>query len=188
MIRTVNLLDYLPQFMQDYREMQYIMSAEQPESQALCDTSETIKNNQFITTCNEQGISDYEKMLGITPETGKSLQDRKAYVLAKWIDNIPYTMKVLERKLDALLGAGNHTEDLDNANYTISVTTTLENSSLINALDELLLNILPANLLKNTLYVGNFDIEFVTEFEGYLNEAPQCGRLDCGGRVLPFMM
>ena len=184
MIRTVNLLDYLPQFMREYRELQYIMSAEQPESQALCDASETIKNNQFIVTCNEHGISRFEKMLGITANTGEALEDRKAYVLAKWVDNIPYTMQVLKRKLNALLGTDNYTILLDNAAYTITITTPLDNSFLITALDELLDGIIPANLAWNTLYTGISDIEFETEIEGYINESPQCGNIECGYRFL----
>ena len=188
MTRTVKLLDYLPQFMQEYREMQYIMSAEQPEVQTLCDSTENIKNNQFITTCNEQGISKFENMLDITLMAEESLQERKAYVLAKWIDSIPYTMTVLKRKLNALLGEGQYTLNLDNENYSISVTTPIENSVLISALDELLDNIIPANLIWSTLYTGISDIEFETELFSYLNDSPQCGNSECGGRVLPFMM
>ena len=188
MIRIVKLLDYLPQFMQEYREMQYIMTTEDPEFQSLCDTSETVKNNQFVSTANENGIKNFEKMLGIRPDPSEALSDRRARVLSMWIDAIPYTMRVLSRKLDALLGAGNHTETLDNANYTISIETTLENNTLVNVLDELLDGILPANLVKSTLYTGTFDIEFGTEIEAYVNDPPQCGNFVCGQRVLPFMM
>ena len=46
MVREVNLLGYLPPFMQEYVEMQQIMNAEQPDVQALEDETEKIKNNQ----------------------------------------------------------------------------------------------------------------------------------------------
>jgi hypothetical protein len=180
MIRTVKLLDYLPPFMREYREMQYIMTAEQPECQALCDSSETIKDNQFITTSNENGISRFEKMLGITPLSGETLSDRKAKALAKWIDGIPYTMEVLSRKLDVLFGVGNHTETLDNENFTISVDVEISGSSLIRTLDELLTNILPANLLWDTMYTGISDIEFETVLELYETDYPFCGQYLCG--------
>ena len=180
MIRTVNLLDYLPPFMREYRELKYIMAAEQPECQALCNSSETIKDNQFIVSCNEQGIAKFEDMLEITPLSGETLQDRKAKALARWIDSIPYTMRVLSRKLDALFGAGNHTETLDNDKFTISVEVTLSGSSFIRTLDELLTNILPANLLWDTLYIGTADIEFETELELYETDYPYCGQYLCG--------
>lgn len=180
MIRTVNLLDYLPPFMREYRELQYIMSAEQPECQVLCDSSETVKDNQFITTSNENGIARFEKMLGITPVSGEPLSDRKAKALAKWIDSIPYTMEVLKKKLDALFGEGNHTETLDNANFTISVDVEISGSSLIQTLDELLTNILPANLLWDTMYTGISDIEFETELELFEANYPYSGQYLCG--------
>lgn len=180
MIRTVNLLDYLPPFMREYREMQYIMTSEQPESQALCNESERIKNNQFIDHSDENGINRYERMLNITPNSDESLSDRKARIMAKWIDAIPYTMRVLKSKLDALLGSENHTETLDNANYTLNIETFLENSSRINALDELLENILPANLLWSTLYSNTSNIEYDTIISIYQNDFPFCGNLICG--------
>ena len=48
MIREVNLLSFLPEFVQEYREIKHIMNSEQPEIQKLEDETEIIKNNQFI--------------------------------------------------------------------------------------------------------------------------------------------
>ena len=50
MIRDVNLIGYLPPFIQEYMEIRKIMQAENPEFQFVEDESEIIKNNQFIQT------------------------------------------------------------------------------------------------------------------------------------------
>ena len=44
MVRDVNLIEHLPLFIQVYREIHLIMSAENPEFQLLADESERIKN------------------------------------------------------------------------------------------------------------------------------------------------
>lgn len=43
MIREVNLLSFLPEFVQEYREIKHIMNSEQPEIQKLEDETEIIK-------------------------------------------------------------------------------------------------------------------------------------------------
>ena len=60
MIREVNLLSFLPEFVQEYREIKHIMNSEQPEIQKLEDETEIIKNNQFILSCDIDGIARFE--------------------------------------------------------------------------------------------------------------------------------
>ena len=47
MIRNVNLIEHLPLFVQEFREIQGIMNAENPEIQSVEDNSEQIKNNML---------------------------------------------------------------------------------------------------------------------------------------------
>ena len=63
MDHIVKLIEYLPQFMADRKEMQVITSAEDPEFTLFWAVLKRVINNQFITTCDEQGISKFEKML-----------------------------------------------------------------------------------------------------------------------------
>ena len=48
MIRTVKLENYLPLYIQEYREMWKLMQAENPEFQLANNETEKIKNNLFI--------------------------------------------------------------------------------------------------------------------------------------------
>lgn len=184
MIRNVNLLDYLPPFMREYREMKCIMDADQPEFQTVSNSTETIKNNQFITTCNEQGISRFEKMLNIEPLPADTLQTRIGRVWARWIDTIPYTIKALANKLDVLLGAGTHTETVDYNNYTMKVEINIDVSDRFKAVNELLEDIIPMNMTFDSLYDGIFDLDIETDIEIYSSKIPVCGTIICGGRSL----
>lgn len=184
MQRTVDLLDYLPPFMREYKEIQSIMSAERPELQLVFDGSETMKENQFIISCNERGISRYEKMLGIEPMPADTLQTRIGRVWARWIDTIPYTIKALANKLDVLVGAGKHTETVDYNNYTINVEADIDVSDRFKAVNELLEEIIPMNMTFDSLYEGDYNFELITDIEIYSSNIPICGTFVCGKRNL----
>ena len=149
MLRTIKLIKYLPLFIQEYEEMQKIMTAENPEFQLLADTSEEIKNDGFISTCGLYGIARFERMLGITPNDYDTLEARRRRVLARWNNQLPYTWRVLLEKLSALCGEGNFDAELEG--YVFTLVTRLSLSSQIDELNHLLNTILPANIQVNSV-------------------------------------
>ncbi len=84
MIREVELLNHLPLFIQEYREIREIMKSENPEIQSLEDETEIIFNNQFIQSCNLKGITKFEELMKITPEINDTLESRISRVLSRW--------------------------------------------------------------------------------------------------------
>lgn len=147
MLREVKLIEHLPLFIQEYREIKHIMTAENPEFQLICDESERIKNNQFIQSCDLNGIARFEKILKITPSDGETLQLRISRVLAKWNDAIPYTWKTLIDKLDILCGADNYVVELDTDNYKINVAVKLSAKSAFDAIIATMEDVVPANMI-----------------------------------------
>lgn len=146
MIRDVQLLNHLPLFIQEYREIREIMKTENPEFQIVEDETEVIMNNQFITTCNLTGIAKFEKMMGIVPSEEDTLQGRISRVLTRWNDSIPYTFILLCRKLNSLCGQGNYEIIRDINNYKMEIITHLEYSGQAEELDYLLNYMIPANI------------------------------------------
>lgn len=61
MTRDVNLLAYLPPFMQDFTEIAVTLNAEDPEFVIVWDAADRVLKNQFIETADEYGISRFEK-------------------------------------------------------------------------------------------------------------------------------
>ena len=146
MVREVNLLGYLPPFMQEYVEMQQIMNAEQPDVQVLEDETEKIKNNQFILTCDEVGISRYEELLNIVPNPNDTLEARISRVLTRWNDSLPYTLRGLDDKLKTMCGEGNY-QILPNFNdYELELVVYLPLSGQVSELDYMLSYMIPANI------------------------------------------
>lgn len=157
MIRNVQLLNHLPLFIQEYGEIREIMKTENPEFQKVEDETEIILNNQFIESCDEEGISKFEKMMGITPAEDESLQGRISKVLSRWNDSIPYTFILLCRKLNALCGQDNYEITKDFNNYMMEIITHLEYSGQVDELEYLASYMIPANIdykLKNKISIN----------------------------------
>lgn len=147
MIREVNLLSFLPEFVQEYREIKHIMNSEQPEIQKLEDETEIIKNNQFILSCDINGIARFENLLGITPKPDDSLDARKSRVITRWNDSIPYTYKGLKEKLNVMCGEGNYLLIPSFNEYGLEIVVSLPLSGQADELDYMLSYMIPANIV-----------------------------------------
>lgn len=65
-------------------------------------------SNQYIETADEDGIKYYEDLCGLTPAPGDTIESRRALVLAKWIDQLPYNYGALITKLNTICGEGEY--------------------------------------------------------------------------------
>lgn len=155
MIREVDLLDYLPQFIQEYAEMKHIMNTEQPEVQELEDTTEQVKDDMFIQFTDEPGIARYEKMLGITPLDDDKLEDRQAKVLSIYNNNTIYTYKGLIERLKILCGEGNFSAELIANEYKLNVGIGLSSKKMFKVVEDMLKNMIPANIEWNLSLLYN---------------------------------
>ena len=150
---NVNLLSYLPQFMQEYREIRRIMESEEPELKLLWELLRKVFNNQFIQYCDEDGISKFEEMLGLHRYENDTLEIRIFRVLTYWNDQIPYTWRVLVNRMDQLCGTGNY-ELRPNFNaYELGITTKFDDAKKYDELNNMLKTILPANLGFNSINI-----------------------------------
>jgi len=105
--REIDLVSYLPPFMQAYKEPAAALEAENPEFNILWEAADRILRNHFISTADEYGISRFEKMLDIFPAVPETLESRRARVQNRWFNVAPYTLRALALKLSKLLG-GEH--------------------------------------------------------------------------------
>ena len=150
---NVNLLSYLPQFMQEYREIRRIMESEEPELRLLWELLKKVFNNQFIQYCDEDGISKFEEMLGLHRYENDTLEIRIFRVLTYWNDQIPYTWRVLVNRMDQLCETGNY-ELRPNFNaYELGITTKFDDAKKYDELNNMLKTILPANLGFNSINI-----------------------------------
>lgn len=146
-MRQVDLWYYLPPFLKDFVEMVEILGAEEPEFQTLVENIDNVMNDNFITTATANGISRFEKLLGIQPSSGASLETRRSAVLTKWWDATPYTIRALKNRIAMLQGNDDVQVTFSEENpYCIQIITRLETAGQVEDLAYILKTMLPANL------------------------------------------
>ncbi|MBM6821231.1 putative phage tail protein [Fusobacterium mortiferum] len=156
-MREVNILNYLPEFMQEYKEIKCILELENKELQKEYEEIERAFNNSFIFSTDKQGIAIFEKMMKIYPKSTDTLQERQNRVYAKWNAVLPYTWKWLGEYLTAYFNDTNTvaTPVLFNQDYRLDIRLKKEeqfNEHDYNVFKELRV-LIPANLTLNIVNV-----------------------------------
>lgn len=147
MKREVELKSYLPDFLQNYKELQETMQAQNPEVQELEDLIETTKDNLFIASCDERGIEKFERMLGVKALNEDTLDNRKFRILSKWNNAIPYTTRVLHQKLETLCGKDGYELEILTEQYIVAVRVALKSKRNYEMVRDMLDEVIPANMM-----------------------------------------
>lgn len=146
MIRNVNLIEHLPLFIQEFKEIKNIMNTENPELQLVINESERVKNNQFVQTSDLVGVQRFEKLLNIRTLEDDNLQSRVSRIMNRWNDVVPYSVISLIEKLDALCGSGNYSIEENFNQYKLSLVVHLALSGQVDELEYMLAYMVPVNL------------------------------------------
>jgi hypothetical protein len=168
-IREVNLLNHLPLYVQEFREIQGIMNAEEPELQSLEDASERIKDNMFILHTDEVGVKRYEDMFGLTPSKNDSLQNRQAMVLSQYTNTVIYTLRGLTERLNLICGVNNYTLKLIPDEYIIEIELYPRIDYLFETIKSMLADMIPANMVWTCVVICNRH-RMLAEYPIYLLE------------------
>lgn len=104
--RAVRIESYFPWVLQNAREMKAIAAAENPEFNALYDEIWRWFANTFIFSTDIRGVERWEKMLGLFPDDGATLYDRRAAIFMAVNGTTPYTEKSFERLTDGMYHKG----------------------------------------------------------------------------------
>lgn len=143
--RYINLKELLPLYLQEYKELAEIMDTETPEFRLLENRHNSLVNNRYISTCDENGIARYEEILGITPKSDDTLEDRIFRCLTKWNVCIPYNYAFLEKKLKELCG-DEYSMHLDFSGQTLTVRVGLVRKNQYDVVSDMLEEIVPCEL------------------------------------------
>lgn len=153
------LIDYLPPIMQNFTEIKQITKVEQTEVNSLDFEIGRVLDNAFIEDCDEYGIKKYEKLVGVTPTAQDTLESRKSRVLIRWNDFIPYSYRVLIRKLNIFCGVNNYDISGDLKNYELFISTHLSIVGQATELEKMLDKMLPVPIVF-TLF-NNLEYELI---------------------------
>ncbi len=98
------LLDYYPPVIKSIHEIQALMAALQVQDAAMFDAASFIFENQFIETATAEGVSRWERELGIIPAPTDTLRQRKERLRIKWVPKPRFTMQWLRKWLETVCG------------------------------------------------------------------------------------
>ena len=152
--RYINLKELLPLYLQEYSELAEIMDTETPEFRLLESKHNRMIDNRYITSCDEEGIARFEKILGVTPKSDDTLEDRIFRCLTKWNVCLPYNYAFLERKLKELCGT-EYAIDFDIPGQTMIVKIGIAQKNQYDSVVDILDEIVPCNILLNTELLYN---------------------------------
>lgn len=150
MIREVDLVSYLPPYLDGYEENPATLEAENPEFILVWNAADRVLKNEFIETADEYGISRFEKILNILPSKEDTLESRRARVQSRWFSSIPYTLKAFISKLAALCGDTNFTITKNYEKYRIDIFTDLELFGQVDELEHIIETVMPCNMIVNS--------------------------------------
>lgn len=181
----------LPGYFRPIIEFQEILKAHGYAIDQIEEEMSKLRNNLYITTCDEETIAYYENLFGILYRFGDTMDFRKSRVMQRFNTIAPFSIEFLRDKLTELYGEDGYILDIDPLKLILYVKVTSDRYGAVDLLYDLLWNIVPAHVQisanqQTTIYVpgrgyvgGGVSGTFiqtihqhtVTELEGKLNSA-----------------
>ncbi len=149
------LQDYLPEILLKTYEFPLLCDTEQPEIDRLHDAADAVLDAQFLSTAGEYAISRYEKIFGVVPQDTDTLDERRFKVLTRINTQLPFSVRRLRQQLATLCGADGYKLEVSGGKYTLSVKVALTAKRNQQAVEELLADIVPANMVCTTSLLYN---------------------------------
>ncbi len=157
------LIDYLPPFLREFREMRFIMAAIQPEIDTLYEAMQNALDDQYIQYATESGIKRWEKMLKITPKDTETLEERRFRLLTIMGKETPYTLIKLHEMLTGICGEGNYSVEIKPSGYHIAALAFYGESQYLPDFQGIIDSL--EFYFKYRLGEGNYSIEVLQDSE-----------------------
>lgn len=151
MNRIIDIIQYLPPFMREYLQLKLITDAEDIELQAILEQLVKLNQNQYVLTADHDGLKRFESMLGLYSMPDESLETRRNKILAKWNDELPYTMKALRKQLDIVCGENNYDISTDFRNYQLEIIAHLKQYGEVDEFHHIIDYMMPCNILLSII-------------------------------------
>ncbi|NFG22702.1 DUF2313 domain-containing protein [Clostridium botulinum] len=147
MDREIDISNYVPKILQEFKEFKTIANTENPEIKLLWKALKDAFNDQFVNDATGNGIKRWESILKIIPKGTDSLDFRKFRIITRLNERLPYTYRLLEQQLTTLCGKDGYYLELKNKEYTLIVKIALTAKSNFYDVVDLLERTVPANIV-----------------------------------------
>lgn len=140
------LMEQLPTWFKPVLEYIELMQSFGVQLNTLNEQGQQIYNNQFIQTADLATIQTWERLFGITVRYGDTLEFRRARLIQKFSQIVPYTYWDLKDRLTALYGEDGYTLEVNSEECWIKIFVTSDRYGAIDLLYDLIWDVVPAHL------------------------------------------
>jgi len=139
---------YLPRIYKNILEFDKLIETENELFNNINSETNKVKNNQYVSTADLDGIIMYEKILGITANPAiEDIEFRKNRIINRLSMTLPFTMRFLKSGLDKIIGKDRWTAYLDFDNYTLYVESAADNQIWYHEILVTVNKLKPANIV-----------------------------------------
>lgn len=135
-----------PSIIKEIPDIKKIYEINDGQIEELQSDSDQLDSDIFFDTMSEDTTSHWESFLHLAPEEDDNLSTRRFRVKSKATERLPYSLRVFQKRLEVLFGAGNYTliinENLDH----LKVVIPLEYAKAMQDAVELIENLTPLNM------------------------------------------
>ena len=139
-------VDYLPEFLREIRDFQGFGTGTEPETEWIRDWCRKVQDECSAETAGEEGISRFERMLGLQNRGTLTLEQRRMRILGMLRNLPPFSMGWLLEKLSADCGEGNYYASQDTVHFRLQVGVDQKLEGSIESLYRSLRRTIPANV------------------------------------------
>ena len=149
---NLNPKQYLPDYYKGIREIDTL-------SEALCYVLTHVNGefkqllyNQFVQLANSDGLTRFEKMLGITTDLSEEMETRRQRILSKMAASTIFTERVLSNTLLEMCDNGEYVITHDYDHFYLDLKVRIGRKGMLDVLYDLLYTMLPAHV---SFYIHN---------------------------------
>lgn len=155
MARQVDVINYIPLILRDYKEITENANTENEELNLQWQAIEDFQNDQYCDSLTDNGCKRWESILKIVPKDTDSLADRRFRIKSRLNEKLPYTMNVLHQQLTTLCGEDGYSLERNLTTHTIKVRVDLNVKAQYDSVDALLERIRPCNMIVDLSLLYN---------------------------------
>lgn len=116
-------------------------------------------NNIFLDKMDAETCTRWENILELTALDDDKIEDRRFRIKLKILEKLPYTYRVILRKLDILCPDG-YVFIIDDAHLSAEVKLSLNSQKMISDVDKLFDEVLPLNMTYVVSIIWNMHEAF----------------------------
>lgn len=159
--RVLDLAGYVPEFLRDVTEFRQLYGAQEYELKRLYGKMDELWKDSLIPSATIQGIKRFERMIGLKPYPGDTLEERRSAVSLKWNQQLPYTIPRLKERLELAVGPDGYELWVRENAYELELWILDQPYRVLQDLRDMTRQMIPANLVF--VFVGKYPGKIFTE-------------------------